>query len=499
ESNLYNYEDEILSISRLMDKLRKDITSIRMVHVENLFNTAIRTANTAANIEGKSVNILYSGEKIAIDQSIFDGLKEAFLHLVRNAVSHGIESPEQRKLVGKNPEGTLVFRALREGNQVIFEIEDDGAGIDIEKVRNKAVDKGLLDRYEADNMRVDKLFDLLFLPGFSTKDSVGELSGRGVGLDVVKENIEKIGGYVKIYSEYGKGTKVILNINMKELIAEYLLVRENGQEFSIPLLNIVTIFYLDTKKLQKRSDGYKYDFRGELLDIYDLGVLLGQVKLGYLDSYKSCIVLSSKGKKYIIVIDEVLDRMVTITKPLPKSISHFNHFSGATIDANGNVALILDPMYLIKDTLIHNISLTIDKKDEKLKKIDYIPNSILIVDDSLSVRKYLGKLLTSYGFNYVEATDGIAAIDNLRSRKFDLIITDLEMPLMNGYELINHIRGEMLDHETPIFVLTSRATDKHRNKAMELGANDFLMKPFDEDEVISKIKEVISARVNFSK
>jgi len=254
---------------------------------------------------------------------------------------------------------------------------------------------------------------------------------------------------------------------------------------------------LISQNSNKRTDRYQYDFRGELLDIYDLGVLIKQVTSGEFDESKSCIVLQSRHKKYIIVVDAIGDKAMTITKPLPHSLKDFGYYIGATIDVDGRIALIIDPLNLVKDDHSYTISISSKKKEEKLKTVEYLPNSILIVDDSLSVRKYLGKLLDSCGFNFAEATDGMSALSTLRERKFDLIITDLEMPLMNGYELINAIRNEMMDHGTPVFVLTSRATDKHRNKAMELGANDFIMKPFNDEEIIGKIKEVVAKKTRF--
>jgi chemosensory pili system protein ChpA (sensor histidine kinase/response regulator) len=494
---LEDYSDDVSSINKLLDKLRRDITAIRMVPVDRLFNTAIRAAKTAATIEGKEVDVLYTGEKLSIDQMIFDGLKESFVHLVRNSVSHGIELPSDREAAGKKKTGTLILRANRQGNQLIFEIEDDGSGIDLDAVRKKAVGKGLISTYEAESMRGDKLLELLFIPGFTTRDYVDDISGRGVGLDVVKDTIDKLGGYVRISTELGKGTKVILGIPVKELIAEYLTVVENGQKFSLPILNIHTTFFIDISKLHKRTDRYQYDFRGELLDIYDLGVLIKQVASGEFDESKSCIVLQSRHKKYIVVVDGIGDKAMTITKPLPHSLKDFGYYLGATIDVDGKIALIIDPLNLVKDDYSYTISISSKKKDEKLKTVEYLPNSILIVDDSLSVRKYLGKLLDSYGFNFTEATDGMSALSMLRERKFDLIITDLEMPMMNGYELINAIRNEMMDHDTPVFVLTSRATDKHRNKAMELGANDFIMKPFNDEEIIGKIKEMVGKKIRF--
>ncbi len=493
-----DFNDDLVTVNRLIDKLRRDITSIRMIPVDRLFNTAIRAAKTAAATEGKEIKILFSGEKLSVDQSVFDVLKDSFLHIVRNAVSHGIEPKDKRVLAGKDEVGTLILRAQRHENFLIFEVEDDGAGVNLDKVRSRAVEKGLISQYEAETMRADKLMEFLFMPGFTTKTSVSDLSGRGVGLDVVKDAVEKIGGNVKIYSDFGKGTRITITLPLREVIGEYLYIKENNQLLAIPLLYISSITSLDTNLLQVKGNQYRYDFRGDLINIYDLGVLIKQRKDGKFSHGQPAIVLFYRGERYIIVVDEILDKVMTVTKPLPYSLRNLKQYSGATITANGEIALILDPSKLISESIHFKVAVEERKISRQEVSVKYTPNSVLIVDDSLSIRKYLGKVLDAIGCYYEEATDGVSAVSKLRERKFDLIITDLEMPLMNGYELINNIRTEMLDHTTPIFVLTSRATDKHRNKALDLGANDFLMKPFDEDEIAHKIKEAVFGKAAFS-
>lgn len=493
-----DFSDDLVTVNRLIDKLRRDITSIRMIPVDKLFNIAIRTAKTAAAAENKEIRILFSGEKLSIDQSVFDVLRESFLHIVRNAVSHGIESKDKRLSAGKDVIGTLILRAQRHENFLVFEVEDDGAGVNLDKVRKTAIEKGLISEYEAENMRADKLMEFLFFPGFTTKSSVTDISGRGVGLDVVKESVEKIGGTVKIYSEFGKGTRISITLPLREVIGEYLYIKENNQLFAVPLLYINSITTLDTNRLSEKNGIYKYDFRDTLINIYDLGVLIKQVRDGKFSHGQPAILLFFRGEKYIIAVDEIIEKVMTVTKPLPYSLRNMKQYSGATITANGEISLILDPSKLISDNIFHKVSLEEKKVVKKDTSIKYTPYSVLIVDDSLSIRKYLGKVLDSIGCYYEEATDGVSAVNKLRDRKFDLIITDLEMPLMNGYELINNIRTEMLDHSTPIFVLTSRATEKHRNKAIDLGANDFLMKPFDEDEISQKIREVVFGKTAFS-
>lgn len=494
-SELEFFYEETGVTNRIADEIQEGITSIRLVPIDRLFSAATRAARGAAVSENKKIRVHITGENIELDKTLIDALTESIIHIVRNAVSHGIESPEIRKEQGKPEEGNIYFRAKREASQVIIEIEDDGRGFDLKRIRETAIKKGLLDEYEAHDMRADKLLNLVFFPGFSTSDKSSETSGRGVGLDVVKRQVESLSGSVTIINRENSGACFQIIIPVSLLIAEYLIIKENSQVFCIPIISVYEIFSINKENIKKIGERDFYKVRDDYYEIYDLGAMLGQVEVSEFKEENYGVLLEGVKKPYVIIVDEILGREVTVTKKIGKIIEGLKHISGATISPRGEIRFIIDPLRLIEkktgSTLRYVKSIKgVGKTAQKV----YIPNSILIVDDSISIRKFLTSVIKGLGFAVDEAIDGANALEKLESNKYDLIITDLEMPVMNGYELIEKVRGVMKDSETKIFVLTSRATEKHREKAIELGADDFLVKPLNEDLIKDKIKGVMLER-----
>jgi chemosensory pili system protein ChpA (sensor histidine kinase/response regulator) len=493
--NFEFFGEEIGYINRVTDGIQKGLTSMRLVPIDRLFNAASRAARSAAIAENKKVKVQISGEKVELDKTLIDALTESFIHLVRNAISHGIEDSEVRKQKGKSEEGVISLRGKREGSYVILEIEDDGRGLDINLIREKVVEKGMLSEYEARSIRADRLLDYIFLPGFSTKKEASEISGRGVGLDVVKRQVENLGGNISIINSEGKGLCVQLSVPVTLLIADYLLLKENSQVFSIPIISVYESFNIKTENVKKIGEHYFYKIRDDIYEIHDLGVLLKQVHSAEFREDGVGVVVEGGKKPYIITVDEIVGRETAVTKKLGKLVEGLKYYTGATISPGGEVRLIVDPIRLIESKSGNTLKYASSKVSEaKKEEKTYIPNSVLIVDDSISIRKFLSSIIVDINCVVDEAYDGANALEKLEKRRYDLIITDLEMPVVNGYELIDKIRNYYLDHSTPIFVLTSRATEKHKNKAYELGANDFLIKPLNEDKIKEKIREVIFER-----
>ncbi|WP_273264660.1 hybrid sensor histidine kinase/response regulator [Flexistipes sinusarabici] len=494
-TNFTYFTEETDYIGKITDSLQRNLTDIRMVPVDRLFNIALRTVRTASISENKLVNINLSGESIELDKSLIDALNEVIIHIIRNAVSHGIEDRKTRKKYGKNEEGIINLSASRESNIIVFEISDDGEGIDPAKLKDKAVELGILARYDADNMRADKVMDLIFHPGFSTKADAGDVSGRGVGLDAVKKKIESLGGSIYVNSEKGKGTTFVLNVPITLLIADYLVLRENKQLFSIPIIGVHETFEIHPDEIRKIGNHFFYEVRGDIYEIHDLGTLIKQTSQASFKEGNIGILVDGPRKSYVLTVDELIGRETAVTKKMGRFLSGLSYFAGANIGPQGEVRFIIDTIKLM-ETKSGTITYKRDTGSEKKTKgINYISNSILVVDDSISVRKYLKKLLSDE-YYVDEAVDGVDALRKLETKRYDLVITDLEMPSMNGYELIEHIRTIKGDNLTHIFVLTSRATEKHRMKAMELGANEFIIKPIREQSIMNKVKGVMIERAN---
>ncbi|MBZ4672784.1 MAG: putative Chemotaxis protein CheA modulated with response regulator receiver region (Modular protein) [Deferribacteraceae bacterium] len=493
--NFESFSEEISYVNRVTDSIQKGLTSIRLVPIDRLFSAATRAARSAAIAENKKVKVHIIGEKVELDKTLIDALTESFIHIVRNSISHGIENSDIRKQKEKDEEGNIYLKAKREGRYVILEVEDDGSGLNLELIREKVIQKGLLPEYEAKNMRADKLLNYIFLPGFSTKEGSSEISGRGVGLDVVKKQVESLDGNISVINKEGKGLCIQLSVPVTLLISEYLLLRENSQAFSIPIISVYESFNIDTSNVKKIGGRFFYKIRDEIHEIHDLGVLLKQVENAQFEDGSVGIIVEGIKKPYIITVDEIIGRETAVTKKLGRIVEGLKHITGATISPSGEVRLIIDPIRLIEEKTEGTLNYSKTTTDQpKSTGKTYIPNSVLIVDDSISIRKFLSSIISDMNLAVDEAYDGANALEKLEKRRYDLIITDLEMPVLNGYELIDKIRNYYRDNSTSIFVLTSRATEKHKNKAFELGANDFLIKPLNEDKIKEKIREVIFER-----
>ncbi|BAI79676.1 conserved hypothetical protein [Deferribacter desulfuricans SSM1] len=480
-------QNDIDYINRVTHSLERSLTNIKLVPVKNLFNIAMRTASITARQEGKDVNLTVSGENLEIDKAIIDIIQDVFLHLVRNAVSHGIESKQERLQKGKSNIGNIKLSAFRSGTSIIFEIEDDGRGIDLDKIKKRIVENGLLSEYEVNQLRTDELISYLFYPGFSTADKLSDVSGRGIGLDVVKKNVENLGGTINVSSKKDQFTKFTLMIPVTQFIADYLIVGSENKKFAIPLQSIYEIIPIDVNNIKKIGDHFFYNLRKDVYEIVDLMVALGVKKRNEFRNDTFGILVSGPSKKYIIQVEEILGRETTITKKFKPFIARLDKYLGTSVSAGGDIRLILDTIRLFSSKIKSREFIKIDKlKDEK--SVTYYSNGVLIVDDSISVRKYLKDILTKNGYKVLEAKDGLQALETLELNRVPYIITDLEMPNLNGYELIDKIRNNIQDKSVKIYVITSRGTEKHRSKALELGADGFIVKPFTEETILEILK-----------
>ncbi|MGA1862365.1 response regulator [Deferribacter thermophilus] len=482
-------QNDINYINRVTNSLEKSLTNIKLVPVKNLFNTAMRTATVTARQEGKDINITVSGENLEIDKAILDLLTDSFLHLVRNAVSHGIENKQERLKKGKSNIGNIKLSAYRAGNSILFDIEDDGSGIDIEKIKMTIVEKGLLTEYEASQLRTDELISYIFQPGFSTASQISDVSGRGVGLDVVKKNVESLGGTITVSTKKDKYTKFTIMIPVTQFIADYLLIGCEGRKFAIPLQSIYEIIPVDIKNIKKIGDHFFYNIRKDVYEIIDLAVALGLKNRNEFKNDSYGILVSGPNKKYIIQVDDIFGRETTVTKKFKSFIARIDKYLGASISSGGEVRPIIDTLRLFSSKLKTRDFIKVDNL-EKGKSATYYSNGVLIVDDSISVRKYLKDILVGNGYKVLEAKDGLQALEVLEHHRVPYIITDLEMPNLNGYELIDKIRNNLEDESVKIYVITSRGTEKHKTKALELGVNGFIVKPFTEEMILGILKGI---------
>lgn len=509
----HEFEKKISRISNLTKMLHDDILQVRMVPIENLFNRYPRVVRDISHKQNKKVKLNFEGQNTELDRAMIESVYDPLMHLLRNSIDHGIELPEVRKKSGKPEEGTITLKAKQDKNYVVIEVRDDGNGINYDAIRRKAVERKLATEEEIQKKREHELNSYLFQPGFSTKESVTEVSGRGVGLDVVADNIRKVKGDVRIISEAGKGTVFILRVPLTLVIAQAMMIELAGQVLAIPIASIEESVQISRNDITEQNGRNVLKLKEETLPIYFLEEVLKfeTDPAGKYEGMLNAIVVEESGEKYIFVVDKILGREEIVIKPLGEELQNLDYISGGTILGDGSIGLIVDVAAVIRkvdageekiipaktekssETAVKPAEeepKKVEKESAPEKKTDKKPVA-LIVDDSISVRRFVGVVLQRHNFETVLASDGMEAIKRLEEGEFDIVVTDLEMPKMHGYELIQEIRKQEKYSNLPVVILTGRAGQKHRDMGLKLGANAFIVKPFKEADLVSTLQKFV--------
>lgn len=495
--SIHRAQDDMGSLQQLTLSMRDEIARARMVPIGTPFTRFRRAAREMARATGKEVNLVTSGEHTEIDTGVVERLVDPLVHLVRNAVYHGIEPAAVRVAQGKPSAGTIYLHAAHRGNSVLIEVEDDGAGLDLAKIRAKAVKLGLVRQDVAETLPESEVIKFIFLPGFSTADAVGGQAGRGVGMDVVKRVIETMNGHIEVESVYGEGTKFTMHLPLTLLIATALLVRAGGERYAIPLPSVREVTMSASSTVQQMGDRSVLQIGDEAIEVYPLARLIRR-EAGTIQGVSPVVVVRTSTGVLGCAVDELLGRQEIVIKslgglkPYERSV-----FGGATIDPEGRVILVLDVSRLTTreyhDVLSHPYALDLAANREAPVSpesaqpvVTQLP--ILLIDDSLSIRKFVGRMLESAGYRVDTAIDGEEGCRKAMVQPYQLIITDLEMPKLNGYEVIQALRARPQTHSTPIVVMTTRAGEKHRQMAVSVGASGYIAKPVEERALIQEVR-----------
>ncbi|HEY3065137.1 MAG TPA: response regulator [Methylomirabilota bacterium] len=480
-------------IQRLTGDLRSQVTRARMVPVGRLFGRFARPVREAARAEGKTVELEVSGESAEIDNTIMEHLADPLLHIVRNAVAHGIEPERDRLAAGKPARGTVYLNAYQQGGFVHIEVEDDGRGMDVEALRRRAVSLGFL-RADTVLSRREAL-DLIFLPGFSTARETTHTAGRGVGMDVVRANVARLNGEIDVETEVGVGTRFTIRVPLTVVISDALLVRVGSETVAVPLNSVKLIFEVEPEAMRSVGRAELVRVEDELLDLLRLDALLGlppSERTGAIPMLS----LRAGGRAFAVAVDELVGKEEIVIKSLGGFLEGVGPFAGATISGDGRVILLLDPLRLLESG---DLSLV-----PRGREVEELPPAaaplpagvrgrrIMLVDDSISVRKFVGRMLEKAGFTVITANDGADALQRLADVTVDLVITDLEMPHVNGYELIEDLRRRPNTRDVPVMILTTRAGDKHVDHARRLGVRHYLSKPVDEGRFVPLIESIMA-------
>jgi chemosensory pili system protein ChpA (sensor histidine kinase/response regulator) len=492
--------EDMSQLQQLTLGMRDEIARARMVPIGTPFTRFRRATREMARATAKEVTLVTSGEHTEVDTGVVERLVDPLVHLVRNAVYHGIEPAALRVSKGKPAAGTIYLHASHRGNAVLIEVEDDGAGLDIEKIRAKAVERGLVRSDIAKNMPDAEAIKFIFLPGFSTAEQVGDQAGRGVGMDVVKRVIESMNGHIDVESVRGVGTKFTLHLPLTLLIATALMVRCGEERYGIPLPSVREVTMLTSGSLQQMGERSMLHIGDEAIDVQPLQQLMYRNSSSRVEIGKPVVIVRTGTGPIGLAVDELLGRQEIVIKPIGalKSLER-STFGGATIDPEGRVVLVLDPARLTSggeqaatpsESSETAIGVATDPPFEEAPG-PAVEQKILLIDDSLSIRKFVGRMLETAGYEVDTAVDGEEGLRKASAKNYRLILTDLEMPKLNGYEVIQALRSRSQTQQTPIIVMTTRAGDKHRQMALNVGASSYIAKPVEERALIQELERWI--------
>ncbi|MDQ1362943.1 MAG: hypothetical protein QG652_803, partial [Pseudomonadota bacterium] len=492
-------ETLLLQESRVSTELQEGLMRTRMVHLGGLASRLRRIIRQTARELDKDVDMDFIGESNEVDRTVLDRIVAPLEHMLRNAVAHGIELPAVRRATGKPETGHVTINADRLGGEVIIKVTDDGRGIDVIAVRKRAMERGLLD--PASKLSDKDILQFIMQPGFSTAEQVTQIAGRGVGMDVVDREIKQLGGMLEIETIQGKGTTFTIHLPLTLAINHALMVSVSDEIYAVPLNSIEGVVRISGPELQSfydSGDAY-YEFAGTRYQLKHLGkLLLGEQPDYSRNGQLFPVLLARVGDQRVALhVDDLLGRREIVVKPVGPQISTIRGISGATILGDGRVVLILEmSSLLLSDVALRVIEGQAVEQEVPQEitapviKEQHVP-LVMVVDDSITIRKVTERVLTRHGMRVVTAKDGVDAVAKLQEYMPDVMLLDIEMPRMDGYEVATHVRNNERLKNLPIIMITSRTGDKHRDKAMEIGVNKYLGKPYQEDELMENINELL--------
>ncbi len=490
----------LLQQSRVNSELQEGLMKTRMTPFSSISARLQRIVRQTTQETGKQARLSVVGAEGEMDRTQLNRIVPALEHILRNAIDHGIESVDERQHHGKTTEGHIEISLEREGSEMILRISDDGAGFDIDRIREKAKEKGLLT--DDSTLSESEIMDFILQSGFSTVDQVTQISGRGIGMDVVNTEIKQLNGSLHIDTKPGQGSTFTIRLPLTVLVNQALLVAVADTTYAIQLTNIEHVIRVSNKDLELFVKGKKdvYEYAGHEYQYLNLGYLLHNhnhnPKSGT-DKNKQPLLLGRSGEHRVAMqIDQLVGRQEIVIKSVGPQLSQINYISGATILPDGEVALILDIGSLIRRNIVLqqlNIAQLADVKP-LAEKVPENP-TIMIVDDSITVRKVTERLLKRHKFEVITAKDGLDALTVLFEQIPDIMLLDVEMPRMDGYELATAMRADDRLKHIPIIMITSRTGDKHRDRALEIGVNKYMGKPYQENELLENIHGLLDSRL----
>ncbi|HOY70945.1 MAG TPA: Hpt domain-containing protein [Methylotenera sp.] len=485
--NLDQTDAALQQQNRMNRELQQGLMGVRMLPFATIAERMQRIVRQTARELNKRVEMTIEGESIEIDRGVLDKMGAPLEHLLRNAVAHGLESTAQRKKLGKPETGHIKLKISVENDEITLVVTDDGAGIDLAKVKQKAIEKGLLDAQQ--EVSDQALMAVIFEPGFSTADTISQIAGRGVGLDVVRSDIAALSGRIDVSNVAGQGAMFNIYLPVTLSVAQVVMARVGHQLFAIPSVMIEQVQKLKVADLANAYQAQHIVWSDREYPLHYFAKLIGDANLvAEQHVYTPIVLLRSGTYRIALHVDEILGNQEVVMKQIGTQLARVPGMIGATVLGDGEIVLVVNAVQLAnREALAVGAvkATTFAPVVEKLRKI------VLVVDDSLTMRKVLSRVLEREDFEVITANDGMDAIQKLQDTTPDIILTDIEMPRMDGFEFSRHVRDNSVTKNIPLIVISSRTADKHRNVATEIGVNAFLGKPVQDEELIAQVNALL--------
>jgi chemosensory pili system protein ChpA (sensor histidine kinase/response regulator) len=499
QRNVATGEDELAAQSRLTRELQDDLLRTRMVEFDaSLAERLHRVVRQAARESGKQVQLEIQGGGVELDRSVLERLTGAFEHLLRNSVVHGIESPEQRQAAAKPAMGRIALSLHQEGNEVQLRFADDGAGLNLTRIRARAEALGLVAAGQA--LGDAQLMELIYEPGFTTADSLTEMAGRGVGMDVVRSEVNTLGGYVLTHSSPGQGASFELRVPLTTALTQVVVLRHGERKVAVPASLMLSVQRLTPEQVEQAYAAGHITLAGEQLPFHWLGGLMHEGARGQVQGKTVPVVLvHSAQQRLALHVDEVMGNQEVVIKNLGPQLMQVPGLAGISLLASGEVALIYNPVALANrygHAAHQRLQEAAAPRSEQQPAVQApLAPLVLVVDDSLTVRRVTQRLLEREGYRVLLAKDGLDAMERLAGEELPrVVLSDIEMPRMDGFDLVRNLRADARLAALPVIMITSRIAQKHRDYAHELGVDDYLGKPYDEEHLLSLIARYTSSQ-----
>ena len=483
----------IIAQARLNREVQQQLLSMRMMPFNSLTDRLYRVVRQAAKDLGKRANMEIKGGQVELDRGVLDKIAAPLEHMLRNAIAHGIETGEKRLACGKPEIGEIALSLKQEGNEIVLVLADDGAGLNFHRIRERAVAAGQIGADE--EISEAELAEFIFDQGFSTASGLSQVAGRGVGMDVVRTEITRLGGRVEIESKQGQGTEFRLILPLTLVVTKALLIRSGNKTFAIPSSMIEQVLDLKEAEIDAFRAAGAAEWQSLRYPLSYLPHLLGDPEAAPERRRKCCVLLLRSGaRKVAVQVDELLGNQEIVVKNIGPQLARIVGVDGATVLGDGRVVLILNPVALSTHAPTKPLA---DEASPEAREYTpatpAMPPTVMVVDDSLTVRKITSRLMAREGYQVLLARDGVEALEQLLEAMPDVMLVDIEMPRMDGFDLTRNIRADARLKHLPIIAITSRTAEKHRNYAMEIGINHYLGKPYQEEELLRLVASYTAA------